>query len=393
MFSGDSGTMAAPIAIREYVEPVAGTDLRLLLQSIAEQALASTGATGAGIAISRGEEMMCVASAGSDAPDLGARLQIGAGFSGECVRTRKLLRCDDSEVDPRVDREACRALGIRSIVAVPILSGSAVAGLLETFSPTALAFRGSPDSAFEHFAEDVSIVLSNSVGSSVARRRPSTGPASSRRPAGGPFADREPSDEESTVWDKPSASRSRKGILVAAAALVIATSSLLVPSVRTAIGVSEPVNRDPQTLPVPVSESLTPSVTDALDFASLRRLAQKGDPAAQFAVGARFATGEDVKQDYAEAARWFSMAAEQGHIAAQATLGAYYWAGRGVRQDLTKAYFWSILAQSGGDQAGRYRVAILTSRMTRSQVLAAQLEANDWLKHRQRSGKPSAQIR
>jgi len=115
---------------------------------------------------------------------------------------------------------------------------------------------------------------------------------------------------------------------VAAAALVIATSSLLVPSVRTAIGVPEPVNRDPQTLPVPVSESLTPSVTDALDFASLRRLAQKGDPAAQFAVGARFATGEDVKQDYAEAARWFSMAAEQGHIAAQATLGAYYWPGR-----------------------------------------------------------------
>jgi TPR repeat protein len=183
--------------------------------------------------------------------------------------------------------------------------------------------------------------------------------------------------------------------LIAATVLVIAAASLLVPRVRTAIGVSEQVNRDlPIDLQQPVSEEpLTVSVTDAGDYASLRRLAEKGDPAAQFAVGARFATGEDVKQDYGEAARWFSMAAERGHIAAQATLGAYYWAGRGVPQDLAKAYFWSVLAQNGGDQAGKYRLAILTSRMTRSQVLTAQQEANDWLKHRQRSGKPSAQIR
>jgi len=71
--------------------------------------------------------------------------------------------------------------------------------------------------------------------------------------------------------------------------------------------------------------------------------------------------------------------AMKGHILAQATLGAYYWAGRGVPQDLTKAYYWSVLAQAGGDQASKYRVAVLASRMSRSQVLAAQQQANDWL--------------
>ena len=70
----------------------------------------------------------------------------------------------------------------------------------------------------------------------------------------------------------------------------------------------------------------------------------------------------------------------------QATLGAYYWAGRGVPQDLTKAYFWSILAQAGGDQASKYRVAVLASRMSRSQVLAAQQQANDWLRNHQTAG-------
>jgi TPR repeat protein len=75
----------------------------------------------------------------------------------------------------------------------------------------------------------------------------------------------------------------------------------------------------------------------ANDLASLRKVAERGDPAAQFALGARYATGEEVKQDYAEAVKWFTLAAEQGHILAQATLGAYYWAGRGVPQDLNKA--------------------------------------------------------
>ena len=125
------------------------------------------------------------------------------------------------------------------------------------------------------------------------------------------------------------------------------------------------------------------------DLAGLRKLAEQGDPAAQFALGARYATGEEVRQDYTEAVRWFGQAADRGHILAQATLGAYYWAGRGVTPDLTKAYFWSALAQAGGDQASKYRVAVLTSRMSRSQILAAQQQANDWLRNHQMAGNTS----
>ncbi len=136
---------------------------------------------------------------------------------------------------------------------------------------------------------------------------------------------------------------------------------------EAAIAVSKPV-----TLPAKVD-----------DLASLRHVAEQGDPAAQFALGARYATGEDVPQDYGEAVQWFARAADQGHILAQATLGAYYWAGRGVAPDLTKAYFWSALAQAGGDQASKYRVAVLTSRMTRTDILAAQQQANDWLRNHQ----------
>jgi hypothetical protein len=116
------------------------------------------------------------------------------------------------------------------------------------------------------------------------------------------------------------------------------------------------------------------------DFEGIHKLAEQGDAAAQFAVGAHYATGEDVPQDYAEAVRWFTLAAEQGHVGAQATLGAYYWSGRGVPTDLVKAYLWAVLAQTGGDDASKYRVAFLASRMTRAQVLEAQQQANEWIK-------------
>ena len=59
------------------------------LQAIADRALALTRSTGAAIALSADteSEMICVASAGDDAPPVRSRLQVGSGFSGECVRT------------------------------------------------------------------------------------------------------------------------------------------------------------------------------------------------------------------------------------------------------------------------------------------------------------------
>ena len=55
-----------------------------------------------------------------------------------------------------------------------------------------------------------------------------------------------------------------------------------------------------------------------------------------------------------------------------------------VKTDLNQAYFWSILAEAGGDQASKYRASILASRLTRAEVVAAQQQANDWLKQHQK---------
>src|SRR2546429_7947803 len=96
-----------------------GQILDAALQLIAERSLVFLRASGAAIALSRGAEMTCLARAGDDAPPLGARLQVGLGFSGAGVRVGRLLRCDDCQSDPRVDQETSRALALRSITAIP----------------------------------------------------------------------------------------------------------------------------------------------------------------------------------------------------------------------------------------------------------------------------------
>ena len=387
------------------VEPN-GFDQENTLQSIAERALTLTRATGAALALSEGNgsEMTCVASAGSDAPPVGSRVQTNSGFSGECVRTGRSLRCDDSETDDRVDRAGCRSLGIRSIVAVPIRQGTKVAGLVEVFSPNAFAFNAEdiatlqglssrilskPLPAVEVRVEAVPDPVITVASSAPARVVP-VDIEKEKRPAP---VEKRPATEVAAVAatpDVPGVAASRPAshvnvqrvLLVAAiGTFVFAVLWLIAPWVSNAMRSSERTQSHTQT-PVqsqaPRSPSLPAGVTD---LASLRKVAEQGDPAAQFSLGARYATGEGVTQDYTEAVRWFTQAAEQGHILAQATLGAYYWAGRGVPQDLTKAYYWSVLAQAGGDQASKYRVAVLTSRMSRGQVVAAQQQADDWLRN------------
>ena len=366
--------LSALAAVKREVASLGG-DLDAALQLVVERALTFMHATGAAIALSRGNEMACVAAAGPDAPSPGAHLQVDSGFSGECIRAGKLLRCDDAETDSRVDRETCRALGIRSIIAIPIRQGHAVIGLLEVFSPDPRAFSENHNTILRQLADTALAAVNRASQPGVVSK--------SLEISGKPVLQSSPEvTAESAAPERFSIRRTLP--IAAAATLVLVLLWTITPWVRSWFGGSGQRTSQKQSSPYqsPSRNSVT-AVTDATDLGALRKLAEEGDPAAQFALGARYATGEGVSQNYSEAVRWFSKAGEHGHVVAQATLGAYYWAGRGVPQDLTKAYFWSILAQAGGDEASKYRVAVLASRMPRAQVVAAQEQANDWIKRHQ----------
>lgn len=110
------------------------------LREILEETCAATGATGAAIALARGEKLLCRATAGSDAPDLGVSIDPNSGLSGSCIQTRRLQHCTDTEIDPLVDPEACRQLGVRSIAVLPLMRGDELLGIFEILSSQPNAF-------------------------------------------------------------------------------------------------------------------------------------------------------------------------------------------------------------------------------------------------------------
>ncbi len=124
-----------------------------VLHLVAERARTITGADGVAIAMAEGNAIVCRASAGTIAPEAGARLDPNSGFSGACLRTGGIVRCDDSEKDPRVNLHVCRRLGVRSIVAVPITSAHGTIGLLEAFSAEAYGFNDSDVRSLNLLAE------------------------------------------------------------------------------------------------------------------------------------------------------------------------------------------------------------------------------------------------
>jgi TonB family protein len=124
------------------VSPELSADLALeiLLNEVVEQARLATGASGAAIVLGRDGEWVCRASAGGNAPNLGTRLDTASGLSGACVKTRTVQRCDDAQNDLRADIEACRILGVRSVIVLPLLQNGELVGVFEVFSTSTSAF-------------------------------------------------------------------------------------------------------------------------------------------------------------------------------------------------------------------------------------------------------------
>ena len=129
--------------------------LDLVLNEVVERARLATGATGAAIALARAGEMVCRATTGADAPDLGVRLETKSGLSGACLLTGVIQHCKDTETDPRVDPEACRRLGVRSILVLPLCEGPDPFGLMEVFSSRPHAFGDQDENSLQVLAARV----------------------------------------------------------------------------------------------------------------------------------------------------------------------------------------------------------------------------------------------
>jgi len=167
-------TAAAPALLRfpneddgRSLTNMAQRDLDAALQLLAQRAQYITAASGAAVALREEGGMICRASAGTSAPGLGSHLQTDSGLSGESVRTRQILRCDNSDTDSRVNRETCQALGIASVVVMPLIHNDEVIGVFELFSDRVSAFEERDVVALQRIAE----MIMTAVGHANAAKR------------------------------------------------------------------------------------------------------------------------------------------------------------------------------------------------------------------------------
>src|SRR4029079_13396206 len=79
-----------------------------------------------------------------------------------------------------------------------------------------------------------------------------------------------------------------------------------------------------------------------------RLAADQGFARAQYNLGRLYQTGNGVPQDLAEAVKLYRLAAFQGDASGQASLGTMYATGAGVPQDFITAHMWFNLADANG---------------------------------------------
>ena len=99
-------------------------------------------------------------------------------------------------------------------------------------------------------------------------------------------------------------------------------------------------------------------------FEETKLLAEQGNATAQYSLGFKYANGNGVPENDAEAVKWFRLAAEQGNANAQTNLGVMYANGEGVPENNVRAYVWWSVAATQGHENARENRDSISERLT-----------------------------
>jgi TPR repeat protein len=107
-----------------------------------------------------------------------------------------------------------------------------------------------------------------------------------------------------------------------------------------------------------------------------RKAADQGNMDAKNSLGALYANGDGVDQDYPKAAKLFREAAKWGSAPAQKNLGIMYINGHGVPKNNEKAYSWLARAADQGDEDARKMRDEIAAQLTPAQLARAKKAAS-----------------
>ncbi|MBW4460366.1 MAG: PAS domain S-box protein [Nodosilinea sp. WJT8-NPBG4] len=117
--------------------------LEQVMAVIAAGALSLTRADGAAVELLEGTELVCQAGSGIAQAHLGWRLPLADSLGGRCLAEGRTLYCADVECEGWDKSPIIKALGLRSLVVVPLTYQAEQVGVIKVFSQQPNAFTGS----------------------------------------------------------------------------------------------------------------------------------------------------------------------------------------------------------------------------------------------------------
>lgn len=127
------------IAIQQRIGQGSGS-LQDVMDAIVGETSVMPQANGIVIELRDADQLYYAAASGSSAEMIGLRLPLNSSLSGMSILTSQPMQCDDSEVDSRVNRTACRRVGLRSMIVVPIPHQGQTVGVLKYHAAEPNAF-------------------------------------------------------------------------------------------------------------------------------------------------------------------------------------------------------------------------------------------------------------
>ena len=164
----DLGRFRGVVAIQQAISDARG-ELSTVMDAIVRESSVMPQSNGIVVELRDGDQIYYAAASGTSADLLGLRLPLSTSLSGHCVLTGEPLCCADSETDPRVNREACRRVGLRSMIVIPIPHRGQTVGVLKYHASEPGAFDDS-DMLMAHLLVGPIAVGMSSVGEEDALR-------------------------------------------------------------------------------------------------------------------------------------------------------------------------------------------------------------------------------
>lgn len=118
-----------------------GMDLSCIMELVTHRTQQITNADGASVELMENNELVYSAASGLAEKFLGLRLDMEKSLSGECIRARIPLISNNIETDDRVNRNACRKIGLSSMIVVPLVYRNDVVGVLKVLSKNVGHFK------------------------------------------------------------------------------------------------------------------------------------------------------------------------------------------------------------------------------------------------------------